>query len=56
MDDKTMQTQIDDINRKLDIVIEEIELQKQRRREMDDLKDDLMRVGNDLYATTVNEL
>jgi len=56
MDDKTMQTQIDEINRKLDIVIEEIELQKQRRREMDDLKDDLMRVGNDLYATTVNEL
>ena len=56
MGDKTMQTQIDEINRKLDIVIEEIELQKQRRREMDDLKDDLMRVGNDLYATTVNEL
>jgi uncharacterized protein YjgD (DUF1641 family) len=56
MDDKIMQTQIDEINRKLDIVIEEIELQKQRRREMDDLKDDLMRVGNDLYATTVNEL
>lgn len=56
MDDKTMQTQIDEVNRKLDIVIEEIELQKQRRREMDDLKDDLMRVGNDLYATTVNEL
>jgi uncharacterized protein YjgD (DUF1641 family) len=56
MDDKIMQTQIDEINRKLDIVIEEIELQKQRRREMDDLKDDLMRVGNDLYTTTVNEL
>ena len=56
MDDKTMQPQIDEINRKLDIVIEEIELQKQRRREMDDLKEDLMRVGTDLYSTAVTEL
>ena len=56
MEDKTMQTQIDDINRKLDIVLEEIELQRKHRREMEDLKDDLMRVGNDLYSTTVTEL
>jgi len=56
MEDITKQTQIDEINRKLDIVLEEIELQRKHRREMDDLKDDLMRVGNDLYATTVNEL
>ena len=56
MEDKTMQKQIDDINRKLDIVLEEIELQRKHRREMDDLKDDLMRVGNDLYSTAVTEL
>ena len=56
MEDKTMQNQIDEINRKLDIVLEEIELQKKHRREVEDLKDDLMRVGNDLYSTAVTEL
>lgn len=56
MEDKTMQNQIDEINRKLDLVLEEIELQKKHRREMDDLKDDLMRVGTDVYATAVSEL
>jgi len=56
MENKTMQTQIDDINRKLDIVLEEIELQRKHRREMDDLKEDLMRVGTDIYSTAVTEL
>jgi len=56
MEDKTMQTQMDEINRKLDLVLDEIELQKKHRREMDDLKDDLMRVGTDLYSTAVTEL
>jgi uncharacterized protein YjgD (DUF1641 family) len=56
MGDKIMQSQIDDINRKLDIVLEEIELQRKHRREMDDLKEDLMRVGTDLYSTAVTEL
>lgn len=56
MEEKTMQNQIDEINRKLDIVLEEIELQKKHRREVEDLKDDLMRVGNDLYSTAVTEL
>ncbi len=54
MEDKIMQTQIDEINRKLDLVLDEIEHQKKHRREMDDLKDDLMRVGTDLYSTAVN--
>lgn len=56
MKDQTVQTQIDEINHKLDIIIEEIEKQKQRRREMDDLKNDLMRVGDDLYSTAITEL
>ena len=56
MEDKIMQTQIDEINRKLDIVLEEIELQRKHRREIDDLKEDLMRVGNDVYSTAVTEL
>ena len=50
------QTQIDDINRKLDIILEEIELQRRHRREMEDLKADLMRVGTDFYQTAVDEL
>lgn len=56
MEQKNIQTQIDEINRKLDIIIEEIELQKRHRREMDDLKDDLVRVGKDVYDTAVLEL
>ncbi len=56
MNDKNTQNQIDGINRKLDIILEEIELQKKHRREMEDLKDDLMRVGKDIYNTTVDEL
>ncbi len=56
MDDSTLQSQIDAINRKLDVILGEIELQQRHRREMDDLKDDLMRVGKDLYKTAVDEL
>jgi uncharacterized protein YjgD (DUF1641 family) len=56
MEDKTIQTQMEEINRKLDLVIDEIELQKKHRREMDDLKDDLMRVGTDLYSSAVTGL
>lgn len=56
MDEQALQTQIDSINRKLDVVLEEIELQRRHRREMDDLKDDLLRIGRDLYQTAVEEL
>lgn len=56
MDDLKVQNQIDQINNKLDIILEEIELQRRYRREMEDLKDDLMRVGKDLYISTVEEL
>jgi len=56
MEEKNMQEQINAINNKLDIILEEIELQKRHRREIEDLKDDLTRVGNDLYKTAVVEL
>lgn len=56
MDTTHLQEQIDGINRKLDVILEEIELQQRHRREMDDLKDDLMRVGKDVYQTAVVEL
>lgn len=56
MDTTHLQEQIDGINRKLDVILEEIELQQRHRREMDDLKDDLMRVGKDVYQSAVVEL
>ncbi len=56
MEEKNIQEQINTINSKLDIILEEIELQKKNRRESEDLKDDLMRVGKDVYETAVDEL
>jgi uncharacterized protein YjgD (DUF1641 family) len=56
METGDLKTQIDLINQKLDAILEEIELQRRHRREMEDLKDDLQRVGNDLYRTAVTEL
>lgn len=55
MKEEKIQTQINELNGKLDIILEEIEFQRQHRREMDDLKDDLYRVGKDLYNTAVVE-
>lgn len=56
MEKVKLQTQINELNAKLDIILEEIELQKRYRREMEDLKDDLLRVGKDVYQTAVEEL
>jgi uncharacterized protein YjgD (DUF1641 family) len=56
MDERILQQQIDGINTKLDVILEEIELQRRHRRAMDDLKDDVMRVGKDMYQTAVVEL
>lgn len=50
------QNQVDEINYKLNIILEEIELQRQHRRMMEDLKDDLYRVGKDLYQSAIVEL
>jgi uncharacterized protein YjgD (DUF1641 family) len=56
MNETHIQQQIDGINQKLDIILEEIELQRRHRREIDDLKEDLTRVGKDLFQTAVVEL
>ena len=56
MEAVVIQNQIDEINQKLDTILEEIELQKKHRRAMEDLKDDLYRVGKDLYETAIVEL
>lgn len=56
MSDVNIQNQVEELNRKMDVILEEIELQKRHRREMEDLKDDLMRIVKDLYGTAVEEL
>lgn len=56
MEEKTMQSQIDSLNNKLDVIIEEIEHQRKHRQEMEDLKDDLMRVTTGIYQTAISEL
>ncbi len=56
MEQRNLQEQINQINSKLDLILEEIELQRRHRRELEDLKDDLMRVGKDFYDTAVEEL
>jgi uncharacterized protein YjgD (DUF1641 family) len=56
MEEVVTQNQIDEINYKLSLILEEIELQKKHRRMMEDLKDDMYRVGKDLYETAIVEL
>jgi len=55
MADENIQRQIDDINRKLDVILEEMVLQRAQRLELQDLKEDVIRVGNDVFKTAVEE-
>ena len=56
MTEQKIQQQIDDINRKLDIILEEVFAQKQNRESINDLMDDLSIVGKDAFKNTVIEL
>ncbi len=56
MTEQKIQQQIDDINRKLDIILEEVFSQKQSRETISDLADDLSIVGKDMFKNTVIEL
>lgn len=56
MEEVVTQNQIDEINQKLNLILEEIALQRQHRRMLEDLKDDLYRVGKGLYETAIVEL
>ncbi len=51
-----MQEQINEINRKLDIVLSEINTQRLKREEVTDLVDDLSLIGNDVFTSTVKTL
>jgi len=56
MDKDNMQGQINEINRKLDIVLEEVMAQKETRQSIEDLTSDLTIVGTDVFKSTVTEL
>jgi len=56
MTDQNVQIQIDEINRKLDLILEEIFLQKQSRETTEDLISDLSIIGKDAFNTAVTEL
>lgn len=56
MAETNVQIQIDDINRKLDMILEEVHAQKQARESVSDFADDLSIIGKDIFKNTVMEL
>lgn len=56
MPDYNIQAQIDDINRKLDIILEEVAAQKASRETVEDLVDDVSIIGKDIFHNTVTAL
>lgn len=56
MTETNIQNQIDEINRKLDLVLEEVYAQKQSRESVNDLMSDLSIVGKDAFQNAVVQL
>ncbi len=56
MDNSNIQEQINDINRKLDIVLDEIVAQRQTRQSIEDLTADLTIISKDVFTSAVTEL
>ncbi len=56
MSETSLQQQIDDINRKLDLVLEYVNDQRLKGDVVQDLVQDLSIIGKDAYDTTVEEL
>jgi len=56
MANENIQDQINEINRKLDIVLEEVMAQRQTRLSIEDLTSDLTIIGKDVFKSTVVEL
>jgi len=52
----SVQDQINEMNQKLDLVLEEIQVKRQKRLEVEDLLSDLSIVGKDLFRASVDEL
>jgi len=56
MSEEFVQEQIKEINRKLDLILEENEVQRQNREAIKDLIDDVAFIGNDAFKNLVKEL
>lgn len=56
MNNQEIQTQFNEINKKLDLVLEEVYSQKQSRQTMEDLVTDMSLIGTDVFKATVTEL
>lgn len=56
MAEQNIQLQIDEINKKLDLILEEIFIQRQNREAIKDLIDDLSIIGKDVFKNSVIEL
>lgn len=56
MENQNIQDQINDLNKKMDIVLDHIHEQKQRSEVVEDLVEDLSIVSRDAYKSTVEEL
>jgi len=52
----SLQTQIDEINRKLDMILDEVSVQRQNRESVNDLIDDAAIIGKDVFHQMVVQL
>ncbi|GAB4369139.1 MAG: hypothetical protein Kow0042_10700 [Calditrichia bacterium] len=56
MENKNLELQLQEINRKLDVLTEHMAEQQRRSRELQELKDDLSRIGKDVFQAATEEL
>jgi len=56
MSDKILEEQIREVNRKLDLILEDASTQRQHREALDDLIDDVSVIGKDVFKQTVIQL
>ena len=56
MDNNKIEKQLNEINRKLDILTEQVSLTARRQQEFEELKDDLQKIGTDIVQSAIVEL
>jgi len=56
MEGQEIERQLAEINRKLSLITEQMEIQAKRQREKDELREDLGRIASDVFQTAVVEL
>jgi len=56
MDNNKLEIQLKEINQKLDLLTEQASITAKRQRELEELKDDLQRIGTDIFQSAIVEL